>query len=170
MTLERKTEMRRIGAKRLEAFGGRPPFSSLEKPGATPAARPWKRWTDTGPDEETVKLVLKRDNWMCVCCGDPLYGHRGSEWCIGHRKLRAQGVDNSPANLFSSCMACERETHRGPERARQAGWMLKSTEVPSEVPMEHSQHGYVLLLDDGSWRSVQAEFIPAAEVEGGEDW
>jgi len=163
MTL-RRTQLSQISAKRLDAFGGRMPMSSLDKPGQ-PKKPIAKRWTDTGPDEATVKAVLKRDEWKCACCGDPLYGDRGSGWCIAHRKLRAQGVDNSPANLYASCLDCERETHRGPERARQAGYMLKSTEIPAEMPMEHAIHGHVLLLDDGGWRRVEAEFIPGEESD-----
>lgn len=157
MTL-RRTEIRPMSKKRAAQFEakGFMPRSTLDKPtDAKPAWKP-KRWTDTGPDAETVDVVLARDEWKCACCGDPLYGHRGSEWCIAHRKLRAQGVDNGPANLYASCVGCERETHRGPERARQAGWMLRSTENPEEIPMEHAVHGTVLLDNDGGFAVIQA--------------
>lgn len=161
----KRTAIAKISKDRLAEFGGRMPFNSLEKPGQARTAPKAKRWTGTGPDDATVKVVLKRDDWKCACCGDRLYGDRGSGWCISHRKLRAQGVDNSPSNLFASCMPCERETHRGPERARQAGYMVLSTENPAEMPMEHAIHGYVLLLDDGGWSRVEAEFIPGEESD-----
>jgi hypothetical protein len=155
----RRAGLNPISKERLEQFGGRMPFNSLEKPGQARTAPKVKRWTDTGPDDETVMVVLKRDNWKCACCGDRIYGDRGSEWCIGHRKLRAHGVDNRPANLFVSCMACERETHAGPERARQAGWMLRSTEDPEEVPMEHAVHGTVLLDNNGGYAVIHAVLV-----------
>lgn len=157
--MERKTGLSQISAKRLEQFGGRMPFNSLEKPGGEKPKWKPKQWVDTGPDDATVKLVLAREEWKCCCCGDPLYGDRGSGWCVAHRKLRAQGVDNRPANTYASCMSCERETHAGPERARQAGWMLKSTEDPEAVPMEHAVHGTVLLDNDGGFAVIQAAVV-----------
>jgi 5-methylcytosine-specific restriction endonuclease McrA len=158
MTL-RRTEIRRISAKRQAEFDklGVRPGSTLDKPDEKRKAMV-KRYTDTGPDEATVKLVLERDRWKCVPCGDPIYGRRGVEWCVSHRKLRAQGVDNRPPNLMASCMPCERLIHDHPERARQAGWMLRSTEDPETVAVEHSQHGRVFLTNDGG-------FSPAPEEE-----
>lgn len=161
MTL-RRTKLAPISAKRLaefQALGIHP--ASTFKPSSKPTAA--KRWTDTGPDDATVMVVLKRDEWKCACCGDRLYGDRGSGWCIAHRKLRAQGVDNRPANLYASCLGCERETHRGPERARQAGWMLKSTEDPQAVPMEHAVHGYGQPFNDGTWRRAVPSMEGAVE-------
>lgn len=149
-----------ISKKRLAAFDalGVRPASTLDKPGEK--RRPMaKRYTDTGPPEATVNLVLERDQFKCVPCGDPIYGRRGFEWCVSHRKLRAQGVDNRPANLMASCMPCERLIHDHPERARQAGWMLRSTEDPETVPVEHSQHGLVYLLNDGSVRRAESESV-----------
>lgn len=151
----RRTGLQPMSAKRramLAASGVAHPSTTLITRKVTKPKAP----KDTGPDDETVKLVLKRDDWKCCCCGDQLYGDRGSGWCIGHRKLRAQGVDNRPANLFSSCIDCERATHGHPERARQAGWMLKSTEDPQEIPMEHAVHGTVLLDNDGGFAVIEA--------------
>lgn len=159
MTLARKTGLNAISPKRLEQFGGRMPFNSLEKPGGVRPVWTPKRSEDTGPDEATVKLVLKRDEWRCACCGDPLYGDRGSEWCVAHRVLRAHGVNNQPSNLYASCMACERLTHAHPERSRDAGRMLKSTEDPLVEQMEHAVHGTVLLDNDGRFAVIQAVVV-----------
>lgn len=156
----KRTQLRTMSAKKLAAFeaAGVRPASTLDKPGEKrkPMA---KRWTDTGPDKATLELVLERELWKCLCCGDPLHGRRGVDWCGSHRKLRAQGVDNRPANIMASCMPCERLIHDHPERARQAGWMLRSTEDPETVPVEHSQHGLVYLLNDGSVRRAESESV-----------
>lgn len=162
MTL-RRTEIAKISKDRLEQFGGRMPFNSLEKPDAPRTAPKAKSYVDTGPDDETVALIRRRDEEKCACCGDPAIGRRGIEWCIAHRKLRAQGIDNRPANLYLSCgnphWGCEQLTHAHPERSRQAGRMLKSTEDPEAVPMEHAVHGTVLLLNDGTFAVIQAAVV-----------
>ena len=157
MTL-RRTKLATMSAKRraeYEAQGVRPTSTFKPKP---PKMATAKR-KDTGPDKATVDAVRARDRGRCTCCGDPAYGERGRDWSISHRKLRAQGVDNRLSNLMLSCgngvAGCEGWIHAHPERARQAGWMLLSTENPEEKPVEHSQHGLVLLLDDGTWQPVE---------------
>lgn len=174
MTLKRTTGLKPgkplapISAGRLKEFGGRMPFNSLEKPGdAKPTWKP-KQWTDTGPDQATVELVLRRDSdasgkVRCACCGDPLYGWRGFEWCIAHRKLRAHGVDNRTSNLYASCMDCERQTHAHPERSYDAGWMVLSTDNPEEIAFEH--HGGTCLLDDEGGRTVIEALREEADAE-----
>lgn len=156
MVLERKRPMKQISADRLKEFGGVMPFNSLQKPGgaAKPSWKP-KQWVDTGPDDETVQLILARDEWKCCCCGDPLYGDRGSGWCISHRVLRAHGVNNLPSNLYASCMDCERQTHAHPAKSYDAGYMVLSTDDPETVVFEHAQ-GARLLLNDGSVVVIQA--------------
>lgn len=176
--MERRAGLRRISEDRLKEFDGRVPFNSLQRPGASRSAAPARRWKDTGPDDVMVVLIWERDLGRCACCGDPIppNGRRNQEWCIAHRLLRAHGVDNRASNLYLSCgnphWGCEHETHRYPTKSYAAGRMVSFAEDPAEVPMVHAVLGggdRVLLLDDGGWRAVEAEFIPA-EVEGGEDW
>ncbi len=161
----KRTEINRISADRLEQFGGRMPFNSLQKPGEKKTAPKAKRWVDTGPDDAMVALIWARDRGRCACCGGaiPPNGRRNYEWCIAHRLLRAHGVDNSASNLYLSCgnphWGCEHETHKYPAKSYAAGRMASFAAVPAEVPMEHAVLGHVLLLDDGGWRRVEAEFI-----------
>lgn len=121
------------------------------------------------PDDETVQLVLRRDDWKCAGCGDPIVGRRGIEYSIHHRKRRSQGVDNGAANLVTLCghgtSGCHGHAHSEIAAARLSGMLLRSTENPAEMPMEHAIHGHVLLLDDGTWQRVEAEFIPALPGE-----
>jgi hypothetical protein len=156
-----------ISDRRLKAFGGHQPRSTLDKPGAARAAPKTKRPADTGPDKSTVEQVWRRDRGRCVPCGNKLYGRRGVEWSVSHRKLRSQGGDNRLSNLMLSCgngtSGCEGMIHAHPQRARDAGWMVSRELDPAVIPVEHSRHGHVLLLDDGGWRRVKAEFIPAGE-------
>lgn len=152
MTLQAKKPMNQISAKRLEQFGGRMPFNSLEKPGEVKPTWKPKQWVDTGPDDAMVMVILKRDDWRCCCCGDRLYGDRGSGWCIAHRVLRAHGVNNLPSNLYASCMDCERQTHAHPAKSYDAGWMVLSTDNPEEIAFEH--HGGTCLLDNEGGRTV----------------
>lgn len=114
-----------------------------------------KRPADTGPDKATVDAVWKRDEGKCVPCGDPLYGRRGIEWSVSHRKLRSQGGDNRLSNLMLSCgngiSGCEGSIHAHPERAGAAGWMVRRDEDPAQVPLEHSGLGHGRLDDGGGW-------------------
>lgn len=162
-----RSQMRAMSAKRAAEFAktGRVPWSTLDKPTAPKmAAKPGqaklvapkaKRYPSTDADAETAAAVLERDEHRCICCGDPLWGRRGFEWCIAHRLLRSRGGDNRMSNLYSSCgngtTGCEGLTHAHPERATAAGYMVPSGFDPASVPMEHAVHGTVLLLDDGSW-------------------
>lgn len=119
-----------------------------------------KRPADTGPDQATVDLVLERDGYSCVVCGEGLHGRRGDGWAVHHRVLRSQGVDNRPSNLIAVCSLCHGDIHGGPAKAREAGWLLKSTDAPEKFRMAHSQHGWVLLDNVGGWTSVTPDPDP----------
>lgn len=109
---------------------------------------------DTGPDRSTRELVLERDEYRCVHCGDNknLQQH--------HRKARKAGgranwrKSNSPANLLTVCA----DTHAWIESRRaeayDAGWLVRENDEPADVPVQHFIHGLVYLTDDGGWRPV----------------
>lgn len=135
-----------------------------------PTLKTGKRPADTGPDQATVDLVLARDNFSCVVCGDGVHGRRGREWSIHHRLRRSHGVDNRPSNLIvacgDGCSRCHGDIHAGPAKAREAGWMLRSTDVPEEFRMAHSQHGWVLLDNEGEWTRVEPPTDPMEALLG----
>ncbi len=107
---------------------------------------------DTGPDTEMVDRIWARDRGRCGCCAAEIFGRRGIEWCIAHRKLRAHGVDNRASNLYLSCgsalWGCERDTHDRPERSYAAGRMVSFADNPEDIEMEHAVLGRVLLDND----------------------
>jgi hypothetical protein len=131
VTLKRTTGLNAFSPKRWEkvtATGFRPTSTFTPRPREpfTVKAKV-QRHTDTGPDEATVLLVCNRDQWRCTCCGDEIYGYRGSEWSISHRKLKSRGLDNRACNLALVCgdglTGCHGEIHRNPAAATEAGWM-----------------------------------------------
>lgn len=158
--LKPKKPLAPMSAKKLAEFAkhGVKPASTLDKPGAKKAAVKVKRSRSTDPDPATVDAVLGRDDWRCLGCGDPLCGRRGIEYSVHHRKRRSQGGDNRKSNLVSLCghgtSGCHGNVHSEIARARQAGFLLRSTENPAEVPLEHAVHGTILLDDLGGWESV----------------
>lgn len=165
-----------ISAKRrakLAAAGVVFPTTTFTSP-AKPAMKAGKRPAATGPDQATLDLVLARDNWSCVVCGEGLHGRRGHEWSIHHRIRRSQGVDNRTSNLITvcgdGCTLCHGDIHGAPAKAREAGWLLHSTDVPEEFRMAHSQHGWVLLDNQGGLVRVEPPSDPlVAPVGAGEE-
>lgn len=125
---------------------------------------------NTGPDSDTVKLVLQRDDWKCVKCGHKIRGERGWDWSIQHRVGRGMGGNraewiNLPANLLtvhgSGTTGCHGEIEANPAAAMAYGWSVSRHASPAEVPVLVTTDpggSYALpviewrLLDDlGSW-------------------
>jgi len=106
-----------------------------------------------GPDKATADAVYERDCAACVVCGTFLPpGMRGSVWSIHHR--RRVRTDNRLSNLIAVCggadvPGCHQEIHANVAKAGEAGWLVGHAFEPSQMLMAHSQHGWVLLCDDG---------------------
>lgn len=173
MTLDRKTGLAPISAKRLAEFDGRPPRSTLDKPGGRRAALAATR-TAIGPTPDEVEAVEDREQHSCVVCGRWLEPDgRGSSWSVHHRqRIR---TNNRLSNLIAVCggadvHGCHQEIHDNVSKAELAGWLVRKGFNPAEKVMAHSQFGWVLLDDDGGFTRVEAEFIPAVEAEGGDPW
>lgn len=171
MTLQAKKPMNQISRKRLEQFGGRMPFNSLEKPGEKRKAL--KAGPNTiGPDADTVDAVTDREQHSCCVCGKWLEPDgRGKFWSVHHR--RRVRTDNRMSVLIAVCggaavHGCHQEIHDNVAKAQDAGWLVKRGEDTTQKPMAHSQYGWVVLLDDGGWSRVEAEFIPASGEESDE--
>jgi hypothetical protein len=118
-----------------------------------------KRPKVTGPNAETATLVAEREAWGCAVCGQYLSGPRGQRWSIHHRLRRSQGVDNSPANLLAVCggaavEGCHQVIHAAPAKAREGGWLLRSTDDPARCLVAHRLYGCVLLDSYGGVRDA----------------
>ncbi|WBB94250.1 hypothetical protein [Verrucosispora sp. WMMC514] len=155
----------------LAAAGNTRPWSTLTGGGlnrsGTLAREAFKpaRPADTGPDAETVAVVVGRDQGQCVRCGRyVLNGERGWDWSIQHRRAR-QGRDlrpdtNTPPNLILLCGSATTGCHGWVETNRNAsrpdGWAIRQTDVPASEPVTHYLYGRVLLTADGSWTPAVA--------------
>ena len=118
----------------------------------------------TGPDRLTVDAVLERDSWSCVVCGCGIFGERGWDWSIGHRRPRRDGGDPRPetnftANLVtlhgSGTTGCHGVVESLRTESYALGWLLHAEDIPSRCPMQHHLHGWVYLNDVGGWRAAE---------------
>lgn len=122
---------------------------------------PWRsKPRDTGPDQATRQLVLERDNHQCGSCGDHLAGR---PWSLQHRRGRGRGGTSNPAinrasNLITLCGSatspdgCHLRAERRDRDMIADGFVvsLNSRQDPTDIPVQHHLHGWVLLRDDGS--------------------
>lgn len=130
--------------------------------------KPTKR--PTGPDNETVTIVLRRGlrdgRLCCEVCGEPLHGYRSLDWSVHHRRGRdGQRTDNSPSNLLLVCGAdnmtgCHGRIHQRRSESQPAGWWLSriTGEDPRMTPV---------LVDAGSrwvYLSASGDYLDNPEV------
>ncbi len=114
-----------------------------------------RRYRDTGPDPDTVELVLKRAGYSCESCDDGLYGKRGQGWHVHHRRPRKMGGTrwdgiNLPSNLLVLCAFCHADVESRRQHALDVGRLLLSFEDPPMVRVLVAQH-WVYLTDDGGY-------------------
>lgn len=167
MTLSRSGRLRPISKKRLEELhaAGVYPTSTfapkLTTDGRLPAL---SRSSSMGPDWNTVESVLERDSWSCVVCGCGIFGERGWDWSIGHRRPRRDGGDPRPetnrtGNLVtlhgSGTTGCHGVVESLRTESYALGWLLHAEDIPDRCPMQHALHGLVLLNDVGGWRAAK---------------
>lgn len=113
----------------------------------------------SNPSRLTCQLVDLRDESRCVRCGRWLPGTPASRH---HRKRRSQasrGEVHSPANLILLCgtgtTGCHGWVHAHPAQAREHGWLLRSTDDPTRIPLLSDVHGWILLDDKGGWTPTE---------------
>jgi hypothetical protein len=147
----RRSRLRPVSEKKLAAAGG-VVFSTFAKKPAS-----------TGPHRDVVDLVLERDQHSCAWCGGCLWGDRGMDWSIGHRRPRRNGGDprpdtNLPSNLValhgSGTTGCHGEIERERDRAEQVGFLLTATAKPYEHKIRHAFYGWCFLNEDGGVRQI----------------
>lgn len=103
----------------------------------------------TGPDQDTVDMVLERANHCCERCG------RARPEQIHHRKPRGAGGSrdpaiNSPSNLLALCSQCHVEVESDRTKAYEQGWLVHRENDPAVVPVWLAFRGYSLLAVDGT--------------------
>jgi hypothetical protein len=122
-----------------------------------PETRTRRAARDTGPSRKVRELVLARDSYACVCCGQSVIGR---PYSLQHRKRRSQGGTNDPSNLVTvlgtgTTGHHERiDSRRDPEDEAK-GYTVRSWDDPAMVPvMVFSEHGSgvtVWLAGDGTY-------------------
>lgn len=127
----------------------------------------------TGPAESVVLAVLDRDGGCCVRCGGALWGERGRDFSIQHRRARGAGGSrredtNQPQNLIAVCGSSVTGCHGVIERlraeAREMGWAIRQSDDPLQVPVQHWQYGLIFLHADGGYGSRPAPTSTAEEA------
>ncbi|GIH07362.1 hypothetical protein Rhe02_54290 [Rhizocola hellebori] len=161
--MKRGTGLAPMSAKRraqLAAEGNPFPTSTFKaKPKMATAKRP-----HAGFAPEVVDAILERDGHACGRCGGALYGERGFDYSIQHRRARGAGGTqqpdtNAPQNGLALCgsgagdAGCHSHVESHREEAREHGWAIRQDEDPLRVPVTHFLHGVVFLYSNGSWGS-----------------
>lgn len=160
----KRSELKRTKPlERKTALGVAPLARSRLHAGQRPSVKPaTRRPKDTGPSKAVVIAVLARDAYCCVRCGGALWGVRGRDYSIQHRRARGAGGSrredtNHPQNLLSTCGSATSGCHGLMERlrneARAMGWAIRQSDDPLQVPVQHWQYGLIFLGADGSWSS-----------------
>lgn len=166
MTLARKSfaskprkPMKQISDERLEQFGGRMPFNSLEKPGAEKPAWKPKRHADTGPKQSQVDLLFKRSLRICEWpgCWQPATDkHHRLNRKDGGRHGEMRDRLNGVAWLLHACRvhhAYVTSPHGFRRRkAMEMGWLLLENQDALRVAVITRHHDQpVWLLPTGKW-------------------
>lgn len=116
------------------------------------------------PTGATVDVVKTRDYNCCALCGFVIWGVRGLNWSLHHRRPRGAGGTkrawvNLPANLIllhgSGVTGCHHTVESERYKYYGNGFLIhEGALVAAEVPIEHRIHGLVLLDNEGSYRGV----------------
>jgi hypothetical protein len=126
-----------------------------------------KRARDTGFDATTVDAILERDGNACGRCGGALWGTRGFDYSIQHRRARGAGGSlapdtNAPQNGLALCghgtAGCHGHVESHREEAEDNGWAVPQGGDPLKIPVNHALHGPgTFLHSNGGWGSRPEE-------------
>ena len=120
----------------------------------------------TVPDEGTVRrLVLERDGFRCVCCGESILGRHYS---LGHRRRASQGGLFTPSNLlvflgWGGELCHGRIDSRRDPQDELNGLTVRSYDDPALVPVTVATPdgpGLFWLTDDAS----RVDYPPSGDV------
>lgn len=124
--------------------------------------------TSTGPDKLTVEALVARARGRSEISGEELYGERGVDWHVHHRRPRgAGGTKRRDTNTVENLLVLSADDHAMVERQRslayQRGWLVRQNAIPAAVPVQVFMDGravMVCLTDDGGYRPVEDVTLP----------
>lgn len=168
--MKRGKPLRRTPLRAKTRLARRTPLRQESAKRAAAAGRP-RRPADTGPDRATRELVLQRDDYRCVLCGEPIFG---KAYSLHHRKNRGAGGSsdaaiNAPSNLVTvdgtGSSGCHNWIGSHPALAAELGLVvsLNGRTLPAQVPILHAVHGWVLLDDEGGGAPAPPDAGPGTE-------
>lgn len=109
----------------------------------------------TGPDQMTRLMVLQRDDWRCLRCGNDLSDLSRGGGDIHHRCPRRAGgttspMINLPSNLVTLCRDCHRYAELYRVQSIAENLVLSDVSQASSRPVWRGWHrGWWVLTDDG---------------------
>jgi hypothetical protein len=112
------------------------------------------------PSQATLDVVVERDQGRCASCGLLIVGERGRDWSLHHRRPAQMGGDRSPvshgpANLLllhgSGVELCHGHVESARTESYDLGLLVRRSDDPRAVAVEHAVHGLVLLDELGGW-------------------
>jgi hypothetical protein len=115
--------------------------------------------TATRPSKATFNLVVARDSEACAYCGRLVWGERGFDFSLHHRRPAGAGGDrtlaaHAPGNLVllhgSGTTGCHGYLELNRAHAVDLGFLVRRPNLPAGMPIRHAVHGWCLLADDGA--------------------
>lgn len=121
------------------------------------AAKPmWKVARYTGPTPATRWLVLTRDHFACVVCGN-------GGAVLHHRRPRGMSGSSGPAinlpsNLLTLCRSCHDQVESWRAHAERHGYIVRrGVGDPARVPVLVHGYGWALHDHDGNRERVSGD-------------
>lgn len=108
------------------------------------------------PTAAVRELVLERDDYHCLGCGQDV---RGVRWySLQHRRARGQGGKNTADNLVTACgsatTGCHWVMEQRAEEMIARGFVVWSWQDPQDVPVVLWTGKAVYLTPDGLYREA----------------
>lgn len=108
----------------------------------------------TAPSARLRELILERDNWTCLGCGQDI--RSGRWWSMQHRQARGVGGLNIAPNLVTFCgsatsQGCHLLAEARSDEMMARGFVVPSWNDPSEIPVILWTGQAVYLTMDGKY-------------------
>lgn len=111
------------------------------------------------PTTRVFARVWLRDDGKCARCGGEVWGTRGFDYSLHHRRPAGCGGDPRPethaaGNLVllhgHGTAGCHGETESRRADAFASGLLVHRSDTPARSAINHAVHGWCYLLDDGT--------------------